>query len=98
MSRPVHAIAEPVVHRPRWRDQGDDQLRLECGVCGVWGAPDTDAASVVALGELLHTARLAQSLVYNPTPIVAAALIYLVLLWPAVRFLSRLEHRHVASR
>ncbi|MFN9252034.1 MAG: amidophosphoribosyltransferase [Brevundimonas sp.] len=50
MSRPVHAIAEPVVHRPRWRDQGDDQLRLECGVCGVWGAPDTDAASVVALG------------------------------------------------
>ena len=48
MSRPVHAIAEPVVHRPRWRDQGDDQLRLECGVCGVWGAPDTDAASVVA--------------------------------------------------
>ncbi len=58
----------------------------------------TTIASVVALGELLHTARLAQSLVYNPTPIVAAAVIYLVLLWPAVRFLSRLEHRHVASR
>lgn len=58
----------------------------------------TTIASVVALGELLHTARLAQSLVYNPTPIVAAALIYLVLLWPAVRFLSRLEHRHVATR
>jgi polar amino acid transport system permease protein len=58
----------------------------------------TTIASVVALGELLHTARLAQSLVYNPTPIVAAALIYLVLLWPAVRFLSRLEHRHLASR
>jgi polar amino acid transport system permease protein len=58
----------------------------------------TTIASVVALGELLHTARLAQSLVYNPTPIVAAALIYLVLMWPAVRFLSRLEHRHVASR
>jgi len=58
----------------------------------------TTIASVVALGELLHTARLAQSLVYNPTPIVAAALIYLILLWPAVRFLSRLEHRHLASR
>lgn len=58
----------------------------------------TTIASVVALGELLHTARLAQSLVYNPTPIVAAAVIYLVLLWPAVRFLSRLEHRHLASR
>ncbi len=58
----------------------------------------TTIASVVALGELLHTARLAQSLVYNPTPIVAAALIYLALLWPAVRLLSRLEHKHIAAR
>jgi len=58
----------------------------------------TTIASVVALGELLHAARLAQSLVYNPTPIVAAALIYLALLWPAVRILSRLEHRHLAAR
>ena len=58
----------------------------------------TTIASVVALGELLHAARLAQSLVYNPTPIVAAALIYLALLWPAVRLLSRLEHKHIAAR
>jgi len=58
----------------------------------------TTIASVVALGELLHAARLAQSLVYNPTPIVAAALIYLALLWPAVRLLRHFEHRHLVAR
>jgi polar amino acid transport system permease protein len=58
----------------------------------------TTIASVVALGELLHAARLAQSLVYNPTPIVAAALIYLALLWPAVRLLRHFEHRHHVAR
>ena len=36
---------------------------------------------------------MALSLTYNPSPIVAAALIYLILLWPCVRLLSRLEHR-----
>lgn len=58
----------------------------------------TSIASVVALGELLHTARLAQSLVYNPTPIVVAAMLYLALFWPLVRLLSRLEHRNIARR
>jgi polar amino acid transport system permease protein len=58
----------------------------------------TTIASVVALGELLHAARLAQSLVYNPTPIVAAALIYLALLWPTVRLLRHFEHRHLVAR
>jgi polar amino acid transport system permease protein len=58
----------------------------------------TTIASVVALGDLLHAARLAQSLVYNPTPIVAAALIYLALLWPAVRLLRHFEHRHFVAR
>ena len=58
----------------------------------------TSIASVVALGELLHTARLAQSLVYNPTPIVMAAMLYLALFWPVVRLLSRLEHRNIARR
>jgi polar amino acid transport system permease protein len=53
----------------------------------------TTIASVVALPELLRVARDAQSLVYNPSPIVLAALMYLVLLWPLVRWLSRLEHR-----
>ena len=45
-----HAIADPVVHRPHWREADDDQLRLECGVCGVWGADRGEASSVVALG------------------------------------------------
>ena len=54
----------------------------------------TTIASVVALPELLRVARDAQSLVYNPSPIVLAALLYLLLLWPLVRWLSRLEHRN----
>lgn len=58
----------------------------------------TSLASVVALPELLFAARQAQSLTYNPSPIVLAAIIYLVLLWPFVRLLSRLEHRMLASR
>jgi polar amino acid transport system permease protein len=58
----------------------------------------TSLASVVALPELLNNARQAQALTYNPTPIVMAALLYLALLWPLVRLLSRLEHRSVAGR
>jgi polar amino acid transport system permease protein len=57
----------------------------------------TTLASAVALPELLRVARDAQSLVYNPSPIVLAALFYLVLLWPVVRLLSRYENRHIAS-
>ena len=55
----------------------------------------TSLASVVALPELLNNARQAQALTYNPTPIVLAALMYLVLLWPLVRLLSRLEHKSI---
>lgn len=58
----------------------------------------TSIASVVALPELLYEARQAQSVTYNPTPIVMAALGYFVLLWPAVRLLSRLENRAIAGR
>ena len=53
----------------------------------------TSIASVVVLRELLYSADMARSLTYNPSPIVAAAVIYLILLWPCVRLLSRLEHR-----
>lgn len=56
----------------------------------------TSLASVVALPELLFAARSAQSVTYNATPVIAAGLIYLVLLWPLVRWLSRLEHRQLA--
>ena len=58
----------------------------------------TSIASVVALPELLFQARQAQSVTYNATPIVAAAVIYFLLLWPVVRLLSRLENRQIAGR
>lgn len=57
----------------------------------------TSLASVVALPELLYAARSAQSVTYNASPLVAAACMYFVLLWPIVRLLSRLEHRMLAS-
>jgi polar amino acid transport system permease protein len=58
----------------------------------------TSIASVVALPELLYQARQAQSVTYNPTPIVAAAVVYFLMLWPVVRLLSRLENRAIAGR
>ncbi len=58
----------------------------------------TSLAGVVALPELLFQARQAQSVTYNPTPIVAAAGLYFVIFWPAVRLLSRLENRAIAAR
>ncbi|MBI1777133.1 MAG: amino acid ABC transporter permease [Proteobacteria bacterium] len=58
----------------------------------------TALGSVVAVPELLFQARQAQSLTYNATPIVAAAIIYFLLLWPLVRLLSRLENRALAGR
>jgi polar amino acid transport system permease protein len=58
----------------------------------------TSLASVVAMPELLHNARLAQSLTYNPSPILFAAVVYIAMLWPLVRLLSRLEHRMISAR
>ncbi|MBM3385185.1 MAG: amino acid ABC transporter permease [Betaproteobacteria bacterium] len=58
----------------------------------------TSLGSVVAMPELLFQARQAQSLTYNPTPIVLAAAVYFVLLWPLVRLLSRMENRALAAR
>lgn len=59
----------------------------------------TAIASVVALPELLRMAQIAAGNTYNPTPIIAVALIYLAFLWPVVRLLSRMERRMlVASR
>jgi polar amino acid transport system permease protein len=56
----------------------------------------TSLASVVALPEMLYSADMARSLTYNASPIVLAAAIYLVLLWPVVRLVSRMEHRVAA--
>ncbi len=53
----------------------------------------TSIASVVALQELLYAADMARSVTYNSSPIVLAAAVYLLMLWPVVRLLSALEHR-----
>lgn len=53
----------------------------------------TSIASVVSMPEMLYAARTAQSMLYNPTPIVFAAAIYFILLWPMVVWLGRFEKR-----
>lgn len=54
---------------------------------------DTSLASVVAMNDLLKQATDSQALFANPTPLIGAAVIYVALLWPAVRLTSRLERR-----
>src|SRR6266850_5658656 len=56
----------------------------------------TSIASVVALPELLYSADMARSVTFNSSPIVLAAAIYLVMLWPIVRLVSMLERRLAA--
>jgi len=51
----------------------------------------TVLASVIALPELMRQAQQAHGSLASPTPLIAAALIYLVLLWPLVRLTSYLE-------
>ncbi|KPF46046.1 amino acid ABC transporter permease [Rhizobium sp. AAP43] len=51
----------------------------------------TSLASVVSLSELLYSANMARSITYNASPLVLAALIYLILLWPVVRLVSRFQ-------
>ena len=53
----------------------------------------TSLASVVSLGEILHAAGLVRSLTYNASPLVLAAGIYLLLLWPLIRLISHFERR-----
>ena len=57
----------------------------------------TSIATVVALPELLRSARVAQETTYNPTPLTAAAIIYFILLWPLTRVVGRLERKMIAS-
>ncbi|QPC95514.1 amino acid ABC transporter permease [Mesorhizobium sp. INR15] len=57
-------------------------------------AKDTSLASVVAMPDLLKQATDAQALTANPTPLIAAALMYLIVLWPLVRLVSFLEWRY----
>ncbi len=51
----------------------------------------TSIAALVALPELLRSARVAQEQTYNPTPLTAAAVIFFVLLFPLARWVARLE-------
>ena len=54
---------------------------------------DTALASVVAMPDLLKQATQAQALAANPTPLIGAAAIYVVMLLPFVRSVGLLEAR-----
>ena len=55
---------------------------------------DTALASVVAMPDLLKQATQAQALAANPTPLIGAAFLYLLLLLPLVRLVAFFETRH----
>jgi len=59
---------------------------------------DTALASVVAMPDLLKQATQAQALAANPTPLIGAAVLYLLLLLPLVRLVGYFETRHRASQ
>ncbi len=56
---------------------------------------ETSIAAMVALPELLRSARVGQEQTYNPTPLMAAAVIYAVVLWPFARMVAGLERREL---
>ncbi|NSY18504.1 amino acid ABC transporter permease [Neorhizobium sp. AL 9.2.2] len=58
----------------------------------------TSIASLVALPELLRSARVAQEQTYNPTPLTAAAVIFFIMLWPFSHWVSRLERKAIIGR
>jgi len=58
---------------------------------------DTALASVVAMPDLLKQATQAQALTANPTPLIGAAVIYLIILLPLVRLVALLEKRMAAG-
>lgn len=55
---------------------------------------DTALASVVAMPDLLKQATQAQALAANPTPLIGAAVLYLLLLLPLVRMVGAFETRN----
>lgn len=65
---------------------------------GVSLIKDTALASAVSMPELLKQATSAQSFYANPSPLVAAALLYLIVLLPLVRIVSILEERQARLR
>lgn len=59
---------------------------------------DTALGSVVAMPDLLKQATQTQAFYANPSPLVGAAILYLILLLPLVRLVSFLENRKKSSR
>ncbi|MGG6897373.1 MULTISPECIES: amino acid ABC transporter permease [Rhizobium] len=59
---------------------------------------DTSLASTVALPELLKEGQNAQGFYANPSPLIMAAVIYVILLWPMVRLVSVLEKKFKSER
>jgi polar amino acid transport system permease protein len=59
---------------------------------------DTALASVVAMPDLLKQATQAQALAANPTPLIAAAGIYVIILLPLVRLVSHMEKSWAVGR
>ncbi|CAN7718572.1 amino acid ABC transporter permease [Neorhizobium tomejilense] len=59
---------------------------------------ETALASTVALPELLKAATDAQAFYANPSPLIGAAIVYLLFLWPMVRLVALLERRFKAER
>lgn len=55
---------------------------------------DTALASVVAMPDLLKQATQAQALSANPSPLIGAAMIYVLFLWPLVAAVARLERSY----
>lgn len=58
---------------------------------------DTALASVVAMPDLLKQATQAQALAANPSPLIGAAIIYVVFLLPLVAAVSRLERSYAKA-
>ena len=44
--------------------------------------------------DLLKQATDAQAMMANPSPLIAAAAVYLIILWPMVRLVAYLEKRN----
>lgn len=59
---------------------------------------ETSLASIVAMPELLRSARVAQEQTYNPTPLTAVAIIFFIMLWPFSKWVSRLERKAIIAR
>lgn len=59
---------------------------------------DTALASVVAMPGLLKQAKQAQALAANPTPLIGAAILYLLMIWPLVRMVGVVERHYSQGR